>query len=258
MPSELESIGPVGAVAGPPSRLYYGPPGSGKTTLAAMHPGEAKLFLDMDQKLDEIGNLPNRTHISRWTPNETLGNPDGIDIPFSPDPKNVQLGKIPAKKPQGYERLVNVTNQLLAIKDRFPWDLVVLDSLTSTADHWERLLMYTHKVSFMTERLWGIYLQGLKEYVNGFLQLPCERIIVCHDKSVVDEDTKFERIRPAIAGQLGNNLTRYFTEAYYFLGRDRSGSYKIQTITDSRIAARTSRSLEPQVIASDAIYKTAR
>ena len=249
---ELASVQPVANATAEPSYLYYGPPGAGKTVFAAKAPGR-KLWLDMDQKLGEIAQLPDRDLISVWSPHSPLGNPEGIEIPFSPDPKNVNVGQIPKKKPQGYEKLVNVTNELLLTK-QLPYDVIVLDSLTAAAEHWQSLLMYTHKVSFMTERLWGIYLAGLKEYIDGFLQLPCKRIVICHDKSVVDEDTKFERIRPSIAGQLGNNLTRYFTEAYYFLGRDRSGAYKIQTVTDSRIAARTSRGLEPQLIADPAVY----
>lgn len=250
--SELQSVAPVPSAPAEPSYLFYGPPGSGKTVFAAKGPG-AKLWLDMDQKIGEISQLPDREHISVWSPHEPLGNPEGIEIPWSPDPKNVQLGQIPAKKPMGYEKLVTVTNELLR-QPQLRYDTIVLDSLTAAAEHWQRLLMYTHKVSFMTERLWGIYLAGLQEYINGFLQLPCKRVVICHDKSVVDEDTKFERIRPSIAGQLGNNLTRYFTEAYYFLGRDRSGQYKIQTVTDSRIAARTSRDLEPQMIADPSVY----
>ncbi len=39
------------------SYLFYGPGGSGKTTLAAKHPGKRKLWLDMDDRLGELDNL---------------------------------------------------------------------------------------------------------------------------------------------------------------------------------------------------------
>jgi len=58
-----------------------------------------------------------------------------------------------------------------------------------------------------------------------------------------------------VAGQLGNNLNRYFTEAYYFLGRQRGGDYKIQTITDQRISARTSSGLPPETVANPDVFQ---
>jgi len=239
------------------SYLFYGPPGSGKTTLAAMHPSKHKLWLDMDQKLHEMGQLPNRGAISAWLPQEPLGNPERIEIPWSPDPKNVGAGTIPTKKPQGYERLVAVTNELLkaARAGSLDYDCVVLDTLTSVGDHWTRLLMYTHRVSFMTERLWGIYLAGMMEYLNGFLTLPCDRIIIAHEKRRTDEDTKQDVIRPSVAGQMGDNLVRFFTEAYWLSGRERSGKYKLQTVTANGAAARTSIGLDPEVVASSDIFK---
>jgi hypothetical protein len=256
--SELAGVAPLSDTkATGRSYLFYGPPGSGKTTLATMHPGKRKLWLDMDQKLHEMTTLANRANISVWAPHEPLGNPDRIEIPWSPDPKNVQAGQIPTKKPQGYERLVGVTNELLlaAKGGKLDYDCVVLDTLTAVGDHWTRLLMYTHRVSFMTERLWGIYLAGMMEYLNGFLTLPCDRIVLCHEKRRTDEDTKQDIVRPSVAGQMGDNLVRFFSEAYWLSGRERSGKYKLQTVTANGAAARTSVGLEPEVTAGPEIYR---
>jgi len=239
------------------SYLFYGPPGSGKTTLAAMHPSKRKLWLDVDQKIHEMDRLPNKGAISVWVPDEPLGNPERIEIPWSPDPKDVKTGTIPSKKPMGYEKLVGVTNELLKqarTEQGLDYDCVVLDTLTAVGDHWTRLLMYTHRVSFMTERLWGIYLAGMMEYLNGFLTLPCDRIVVCHEKRRTDEDTKLDVIRPSVAGQMGDNLVRFFTEAYWLTGRERSGKYKLQTVTANGAAARTGRNLDPEVLAGPEIF----
>src|SRR5262245_47750416 len=267
--SEMSRVTQLGDTALPKTKsyLFYGPPGSGKTTLATQHPGKRKLWLDMDGKIHEMNFKID--DIDVWQPAEPLGNPERIDIPWNPDPKDPHKGQIPSKQPKGYEKLVTMTNELLRAAgtvtlvagkdvkkvDAFPYDVVVLDTLTSVADHWQSLLMYTHRVSYMTERLWGIYLAGLQEYINGFLQLPCDRIVIAHEKRNVDEDTKQEAIRPSVAGQLGNNLSRYFTEAYYFKGRERSGVYKLQTYSDNRLVARTSSGLPPEAVADNNVFQ---
>jgi hypothetical protein len=259
MSSELVNVSKLVEAGANASRsyLFYGAPGSGKTTLAANHPSKRKLWLDMDQKLPEMTSLPHPEAIQIWTPHEPLGNPERIEIPWSPDPKNVSAGTIPARKPLGYERLVQMTNELLKAArtaEGLPYDLVVLDTLTAVGDHWTRLLMYTHRVSFMTERLWGIYLAGMMEYLNGFLTLPCDRIVIAHEKRRSDEDTKQDIVRPSVAGQMGDNLVRFFTEAYWMSGRERSGKYKLQTVTANGAAARTSIGLDPEVIAGPELF----
>jgi len=246
--SELSRIKPLEEVQGPRSYLFYGTFGSGKTNLAIKHPGR-KIVIDVDQKLKEDPNI-DRSQIDIWEPGELLSDPAGIIIPYSPDPIKVQLGTFPSKEPQGYRRTVAVTNELitLSFKNELPYDVAICDSLTRVADHWVRLLMYTHKVTYMTKRLWGIYLAGLMDYVSGFLQLRCTRIIIAHDKRKTNENTGLDIIRPSIAGELGNNLGQYFSEVYHFKGRHRDGTYRIQTVKDDTAAARTTKKLDPEEI----------
>src|SRR5262245_65701373 len=59
--------------------LFYGPPGSGKSTMAArmagaLPDGQRALFLDMDRKLASLTNLDPKwiKKIDVWTPTATL------------------------------------------------------------------------------------------------------------------------------------------------------------------------------------------
>lgn len=220
----------------------------------------------MDQKLGEMKNLPNKDTISIWSPEESLAGKEAeIIIPWSPNPKQVEQGKLRTKSPQGFNRLVNVINELLATQHKegkLPYDLIVLDTLSAASDHWIALMMFTHRVTFMTERLWGVYLSGMNEFLSGFLALKCERIVISHEKRSIDDGAKIDVIRPAVAGQTGNNLCKNFTEAYYLAGRGPDGKYRMRTVSDyietktgPRLTARTSRDLKEEEILGPDIWK---
>src|SRR5438046_2205764 len=98
--SELAEIKALSDTPDNPSYLFYGGPGVGKTWLASLHPGKRKLWLDMDQRINEMSALPNKDTIQAWMPNEALHDvTSGILIPWSPDPKNVGHGRLPSKEP---------------------------------------------------------------------------------------------------------------------------------------------------------------
>lgn len=245
--------------SGNKSYLYWGPPGTGKTELSLKHPGK-KFVIDADDKLGEVERLTDqeRSLITRWRHGEPLGSASGITWSvIDPTRKNVYKGfdaSIP--KPLGYDKTRLVTNELLALaktckekNEPYPYDCAIHDSMTATSDHLVLATMHAHGATAMTETLWGVVTNNLKAYIDGFLLLPCDRIIIMHDKEIIKRDKESgaildQKTRPLIVGQMANYIARYFSEVYYFLGRSRDGKYRIQTAADKNLPARTSKNLE--------------
>jgi AAA domain len=263
--SELEHSGPLGPSGQPKSYLYYGPPGSGKTTFAAYLEREGKLlkkfWVDVDNKLREMENLPPdvRAAITIWACDEQLGDPERIQIPSAPNPKDPHKGTLIEREPRGIRRTVDCINELLSLaracrrdSKPFPYDVVVLDSLTSCSEHTIRKVMFDQRIAFMSERNWGLVTQTMLELYRGFLQLPCERVVIAHSRTyqIRDRETDTvmdEYIRPHIVGQLAETIAKDFSEVYFFHGRERSGQYKIQTVKDRLLVARTTRDIPPEI-----------
>jgi hypothetical protein len=254
--SELARAVPLTEVKGNKSYLFYGPGGAGKTYLAFKHPGKRKLIIDIDQRAHELFPLltpDERSTITVWSPNETL-NETGVFV-AEVDPKRADMSKGTQFKvePKGYYKIAAVVNELLAMRkqESFPYDLVIMDSLTRIIDHLIYLVMYTHKVTNMTQTLFQVEGRNAKDLVLGFLELPCDRILIAHShhKEVRDKDTGAlvkETIRPHVFGSdsLREELSTLFSEVYYFHGfNPNTKKYLIQTANDRIRPARTAKGL---------------
>ena len=251
--SELEHIEALiaGPSTGSKSYLFYGPGGTGKTTLAAKHPGKRKLWLDIDRKLREQTNLTQqeRDSIQIWEPDELLV-PDGIKLAATdPKRKDASVGFTPGIEPRAFRRMCDLINELgNTPKDKFPFDMICLDSGTQASEHLARLVLYRHRMGSMTQTLWGIFGSWWLEVINSFLSLPCDKVFIAHDRIVSkrDKDEKIieEFTRPSIPGAVGLNLVQKFSEAYFFLGtNDQGATYRIQTKPDFIVPARTTKQL---------------
>lgn len=251
--SELERAAPLTKVSRRKTYLFWGPGGSGKTTLAAKHPGKRKLWLDIDDKLGEMENFTDeeRSKITVWTPGVAIG-ADTIQV-VQVDPKraNVYTGTMIASEPKGYKKIVDITNELLqsAADEKFEWDCVILDTLTRTMDHLEYLTMYAHKTSLMQETLYGVTKRNIKEYLTNLFRLPCDVIVCAHEKHVEKRDKTTNTViesftRPLVVGTIATELVNMVTEAYYFQGSRSNGKWYIQTQTDRTITARTAKKLD--------------
>lgn len=234
------------------SYLFYGPPGTWKTTLAAKHPGKHKLWLDIDDKIKEMEHLTadERERIDVWTTGEALV-PDEVTITnIDRTRKDVSMGSKILRKPMGYQKTADTLNELLKLakKNEFPYDCVVLDSLTRLMNHLEYLILFQHNVTILNETLYGVAKRNIQDLLFGFLRLPCDRIVITHDRDRTKRDREgnvLERtIRPNVTGSMAEEIMGYFSEGYYFLGsNDQGKTWKIQTGGDSLKPARTTKAL---------------
>lgn len=259
--SELDRI-VMGADA--PKRktyFFYGPPGSGKTDLALEHPGKRKLWIDVDNKISEVRNAHRVREIKVWTPGIALVN-EVQAITVDPTRKNPYGGELLKSRPEGYDRAVKFVNELLALslKPDFPYDLVVLDTITTLVNHMEFLVMFQHKVSLIQETLYEVIKRNNKTFINGLLRMPCDVIVIGHSKHIERRNKEGQvvesRYAPMITGSYALEICKDFSEAYFFSGRHPDTKWYIQTAPSREVeAARTAKGLEfEQVIDAKRIY----
>lgn len=244
--------------------FFFGPPGSGKTELALSHKGKRKLWLDVDEKLPEVYNPKRIQDIKIWTPGVPLVN-EIQAVQVDSTRKNPYAGTKQATQPEGYLRTVKVVNELIALartKDvQFPFDLIVLDTITTLVNHMEMLVLQQHNVSLIQETLYEVIKRNLKTFVDGLLRLPCDIIVIGHSKHVEKRDRTTnaileDRYVPLITGSYAGEIGKSFSEMYFFTGRQGDQKWYIQTGPDKKVeSARTAKGLAfEQEIDASKIY----
>src|SRR5204863_7887096 len=114
-----------------------------------------------------------RESLQIWEPDELL-TPEGIQLlVIDPKRKDTERGAPSGKEPRTFKRMCDLINELgNTPKDKFPFDMVCLDSGTRASEHLARLVLYRHRMGAMTQTLWGIFGSWWLEVINAFLSLP--------------------------------------------------------------------------------------
>lgn len=210
--------------------LFFGPPGSGKTTMWStlcdldLHP----YVLDADRKVCDMPAIRALVDEGRVTVQE-------IQSPLSEGDLRTKMimgtkGKI-TRQPQGYLEVCDWVTSLYDMpecdrKGKVP----VIDSLTKVIEHMRRMVLYVQGKASLEFAEWGFILSNLEELFDQFYNSPFEhKIIVCHDQTEKDELTGRVKTMPLIEGSMRGKAGAYVSEMYYFYTQGSNPDYMIQT-----------------------------
>lgn len=227
----------------PKTTLLIGPPGSGKTTMAALtSPRTPVHFIDVDRKLltqQNIQQAIKKGSVTCWEVSKPL-----IEDSLRRRAEQITKNEAPDMSPLGWLELAELCEKLEKdpiSKDAGTW---VIDSATEVGAHLVRLILFLnsqHKIDKSTfdPRMWGQHLQLWQETVSSLIdgarKFKKDLIITVHERvsevpganskvikskgegGVTNREytgTMDVRVIPSIQGQFGLDMAKYFQEVY--------------------------------------------
>ena len=227
--SQVQTASPT-----PPKKkntLLIGASGSGKSTMAASTYTEGPVhFLDLDNKFGQLApELLTRYPDGTFTFQEFRGTLTGntkIKVVAAPDQSNPKKGFDHEARPMAYQKLLNTVNAYLDIVEKaekrgidpqtvFPFKTIVLDSYTRLREHLRATIRKEQGHGIIDRTDWGVLLDNDVAFIHGFLSLPVNCIVICHETPVYNKEGNLVKLTPAIQGQFKDTIASHFQEVFF-------------------------------------------
>jgi hypothetical protein len=224
----------------PKTICLIGPPGSGKTTMAALTAPGPVHFLDIDRKVLSMASLRDAIaagDVTAWPLAETMAEEklsDRVKALATREAKQV------LKAPLGWIKFAEMADKLGKDPVALQATTWVLDSATHLVPHLTNIILhYSGATAGMSPREWGYFLRMWAETITQLrdtaLSLDKNLIVTVHERvsEIPLSNTKLMhekdregnvqrvflgqmgmKISPSIDGQFGLQMASYFEEVY--------------------------------------------